>query len=183
MSFFKKVSLLLKKLSQREKVFLLAGGTFTALLLIYLFLIEPNRERAVLLSRLIPQKEDEILKLRGLSEEYLALSDQIKEIEGRLPGQNQFSPLSYIEGIARQNQVRENIASIRSIPSVAQSPYQEIPMEVHMENIALVQIIPFLNAIENAPYFLRIKRLSMKTRVSEPQKMDVTFVVSSYEKM
>ncbi len=178
----KKIAPLLAKLSKRETVFLLAGGAFTVSLLVYLFLIEPIREQTVLSSRLIPQKEEEILKLRRLSEKYVALSARMKEIEGRLPGANQFSLLSYLEKIAKQNQVRENISSIRAIPPVTQAPYREIPMEVKMENISLLRIIPFLNTIENAPYFLRIKRLSIKTRVSEPQKLDVTFVVSSYEK-
>jgi len=36
--------------------------------------------------------------------------------------------------------------------------------------------------VENAPYPVRIKRLAMKTRFSDPTLMDVTFLVSSYER-
>ncbi len=183
MPFFEKLSLLINKLSEREKLFLLVGVPFTAVILVYFLLIEPVRERAALLSRLVPQKKAEIVTLNNLSEEYQTLSVQMKEIEGRLPGKDQFAPLSYLEEIAKQNQVRGNIASIRSIPPITQAPYREIPMEVKMENITLMQIIPFLNTIETSPYFLRIKRLNMKAHVSEPQKLDVTFVVSSYEKI
>ena len=56
-------------------------------------------------------------------------------------------------------------------------------MEVKMEDIPLSGIVPYLAALENAPYYIRIKRLNVKTRYADPEKLDVTFVVSSYEKL
>ena len=44
-------------------------------------------------------------------------------------------------------------------------------------------VLPFLTAIESAPYYLRVKRLAMKSRFSDSTYLDVTFVVSSYEKI
>jgi len=178
-----KMNLFLSKLSNREKVFLFVGGGFGALLLIFIFFINPIREREALLSRLIPQKEKEMEQFKRLSEEYFFLSNQMKEVEGRLPQKNQFSPLSYLEEIAKKNGVRENIAYIRSVPAILQKPYQEIPVEVKVENIPLFRIVSFIDAVENSPYFLRIKRLNIRTRLSDPKNLDITFVVSSYEKM
>jgi hypothetical protein len=183
MPFPQTIRSFLSKLTPREKVFLLAGIPLTVLILVYVLLIEPMQERASLNLRLIPKKESEIARLGSLSDEYQALSGEIEAIEGRLPGKGHFAPLSYLELIAKQNQVRENIVSIRSIPPAEQAPYFEVPMEVKMENMTLMRIVPFLNTIESSPYFLRIKRLNIKTRTSEPDKLDVTFVVSSYEKM
>jgi len=177
------MSLSLAKISTREKVFLVAGGLVSAFILLFVFLISPIRERSDNLSRLIPQKEKELEEFKRLEEEYFFLSGQMKQIEARLPQKNQFSPLSYLEEIAKKNDVRKNIAYIRSVPAIAQKPYQEIPVEVKVENIPLTRIVPLIDAIENAPYFLRIKRLNMRTRLSDPKNLDITFVVSSYEKM
>ncbi len=176
------MNLFLAKLSNREKIFLLAGGAIGTFILLFIFLINPIWERANLLSRLIPQKEKDLKQFGRLSEEYFFLSSQMKEVEARLPQKNQFSPLSYLEEIAKKNDVRGNITYIRSVPAIFQKPYQEIPVEVKVENIPLARMIPFIDAVEHSPYFLRIKRLDMRTRLSDPKKLDVTFVVSSYEK-
>ncbi|MBI3359054.1 MAG: type II secretion system protein M [Nitrospirae bacterium] len=173
----------LAKLSTREKIFLLAGGGICALIFLFIFLINPLWERTEQLSRLMPQKEKELEQFRRLAEEYFFLSGQMKEVEARLPQRNQFSPLSYLEEIAKKNEVRGNIAYIRSVPAIFQKPYQEVPVEVKLENIPLARTVPFIDAIEHAPYFLRIKRLNLRTRLSDPKNLDITFVVSSYEKM
>jgi hypothetical protein len=173
----------LARLSQREKRFLFVGSTLIALILFYLYLIDPIRQRTVQLDQLIPKQAVALKTLSGLSEEYRFLSTQIKAIEGRLPEKNQFSPLSYLEDIASRNDVRDRISYIRSMVPVPQAGYQEIPMEVKMEDISLSRIVPYLSTLENAPYFLRIKRLNIKTRYADPEKLDVIFVVSSYEKL
>ncbi len=183
MGTIKKIGFMLNALAPREKIFLFGGSLFTALLLVYFFLIDPMWERTRLLSRLIPQKEEELKRFKTLQEEYLFLSAEINNIEQRLPQKDQFSPLSYLEAVATKNQIRENIAYIRSMPPISERPYAELPVEVRLEDIALHQIIPFLSTIENAPYFLRVKRLNIKTRFADPKKLDVTFVVSSYEKL
>ena len=177
------IGLFLKKLSKREKLFLLGGSALIGFIAVYLYFIEPIRERVIKLNQLIPQKEQDLHTFNDLSKEYLFLSTQIKNIENRIPQKNQFSPLSYLENIAKQNRVREQIVYIRSMTPVSQVAYQEIPLEVKMEDIPLSRIVPYLAAIENAPYLLRVKRLSMKTRFEDAEKLDVTFIVSSYEKM
>lgn len=182
-ALLKGVDLFLSRLSPRER-WILGGGAAVALLLIgYVTLLGPAWERMTQLDRLIPQKEKEVGEFAHLREDYLAVSNGIREMERRLPMQNQFSPLSFLEENATKNQIRANIAYIRPLPPQIHEPYREIPVEVKVENVTLARIVPFLSAIENAPHTLRIKRLSMKTRFSDPAFMDVTFVVSSYEKI
>jgi len=172
-----------QKISHREKIFLLGGSSLVGLIVLYLYFIDPAQSKSILLSQLIPKKESEMQSFHALSNEYLLLANGMKSLENRLPQSNQFSLLSYIEKIAEQNQVRDKIVNIRSMTAVLQLPYQEIPMEVKMEAIPLARIISFLATIETAPYYLRIKRLNMKTRYDEPDQLDVTFVVSAYEKV
>lgn len=162
----------------------MGGGGLAALLLVgYVALLGPAWERMTQLDRLIPQKEKEVAEFASLRENYLAVSNGIREVERRLPLQNQFSPLSFLEENATRNQIRTNIAYIRPLAPQIHEPYREIPVEVKVENVSLARIVSFLSAIENAPHTLRIKRLTMKTRFSDPAFMDLTFVVSSYEKM
>lgn len=179
---------LLRKIDQflmgrtlREKG-ILGGGIFIAFFLVgYVAWFSPAVERMVLLNRLIPQKEKEIGAFEHLLDEYRAVLDGIQNIERRLPTEGRFSTLSFLEEIATQNKIRKNIATIRPLSPRLHESYREIPVEVKVENVTLVQIIPFLDAIEGGS--LHIKRLAMKTRFSDPAFLDVTFVVSSYEKI
>jgi hypothetical protein len=177
------MTLSLAKISIREKIFLFAGGAIVVSILLYLFVFDPIRERAILLSRLIPQKENELNAFSALQEEHSFLSAQMKQVEGRLPEKNRFSPLSYIEAIAKENDVRGNIAYIRSVAAIVREPYREIPVEVKVEDISLDRAVAFLDAIEHSVYFLRIKRLNIRTRASDSNQLDMTFAVSSYEKL
>ncbi len=172
----------LLRLSLREKWMLGGGGLVALVLILYFTQIDPTLARMAQLESLISRKEAALQEMQSLRGEYLSLSKKIQALELRLPAETTFSPLSFLEENAAKNGVRGNIAFIRPLTPQVQKPYREIPVEVKLENVSLAQIIPFLTAVENAPQRLRIKRLAMKTRFSDPDKMDVTFLVLSYEK-
>lgn len=171
------------RLSPRERWILGGGIGIGLVLIVYFVLVGPAWDRMVTLDRLIPQKEKEAREFDNLKGEYLGVAQAIQEIERRLPNSNQFSPLSFLEETATKNQIRANIAYIRPLAPQLRDPYREIPVEVKVENVTLARIVPFLSAVENAPYPVRIKRLALKTRFSDPSLMDITFLVSSYERI
>ncbi|MFQ5543330.1 MAG: type II secretion system protein GspM [Nitrospiria bacterium] len=181
-SLLNKINLFLMRLSSREQ-WALGGGSVVILLLIgYFMIIDPITERMEQLDDLIPRKEKSLRELLRLKDDYLSFSKEIKVVEGRLPASGVFSPLSFLEEKAAKNQIRKQIAFIRPLTPKNHLAYREIPVEVKVENVTLRQIIPFLTAVEKTPHWLRIKRLSIKTRFSNPDIMDVTFLVLSYEK-
>ncbi|MFQ5598335.1 MAG: type II secretion system protein GspM [Nitrospiria bacterium] len=173
----------LLRLSPREKWMLGGGGLLALILIGYFMLFDPAWERMRQLESLIPRKEKALRDLMQLKEEWSAVSKQLQAVENRLPLETTFSPLSFLEENAAKNGIRGNIAFIRPLSPQTHAPYREIPVEVKVEDVSLPQIISFLQAIETAPQRLRIKRLAMKTRFSDKDKMDVTFLVLSYEKI
>lgn len=182
--FLRRIDSFLIRLSTREK-WMLGGGSIIALfLIIFFFLVDPALQRMAQLDNLIPRKERDLSELLVLKQEFQGVSKEIDAIERRLPLQSSFSPLSFLEENAAKNKIKGNIAFIR--PLAAQehkSQYREVPVEVKVEKVTLSQIIPFLTALENSTNRLRIKRLSIKTRFANPDLMDVTFLVLSYEKV
>lgn len=164
---------------------MLGGGGLIALsLILYFMLADPALQRMTQLERLIPRKEGDLKTLVKLQQEYGEISSEIDAIEKRLPKESGFSPLSFLEENAAKNRIKNKIAFIRPLtPQEHQSRFREVPVEVKVEKVTLAQITPFLSALENGPHPLRIKRLSMKTRFSNPDLLDVTFLVLSYEKV
>jgi len=180
---FKGIDQFLMRLSGREKWMLGGGGLVAILLISYFMWIDPMLLRMDKLEKLIPRKQQALRELLILKEEYLEISQRIEGLEKGLPAESKFSSLSFLEENAAKNHIRDKIAFIRPLGPQVKKNYREIPVEIKIENVKLQQIIPFLTAIERAPQGLRIKRLAMKTRFSDPDKMDVTFLVLSYEKV
>ncbi len=180
---FKGIDSFLMRLSGREKWMLGGGGLLAIFLVVYFIWVDPMLMRMEKLEKLIPRKQQALQELLLLKEEYLEISQKIKGIEKGLPAESAFSSLSFLEENAASNRIRDKIAFIRPLSPQLKKPYREIPVEVKIEDVSLYQIIPFLSAIERAPQGLRIKRLAIKTRFSDPDKMDVTFLVLSYEKV
>ncbi len=180
---FKAVDQFLMRLSGREKWMLGGGGAIAILLMTYFMLVDPVLLRMDKLEKLIPRKQRALRELQILKKEYIEVAQKIEEIEKGLPAESAFSSLSFLEENAAKNRIRDKIAFIRPLSPQIKTPYREIPVEVKIENVKLAQIIPFLTAIETAPQGLRIKRLTMLTRFADPDKMDLTFLVLSYEKI
>jgi len=168
----------LSRLSTRER-WVLGGGTgIGTALLVYLLWLSPTWERMTTLKRLIPRKTEEIAAFEKEQTQYAMLAARIGSLEDRIKEGS--APFSFLEAHATEYHLRRHIVFIRPLAPKDHPPYREVAVEVKMDGVRLVQIVPFLSAVERFPY--RIKRLSMKTRFADPSLLDVHFVVSSYEK-
>jgi type II secretory pathway component PulM len=174
---------LFKRLSKREQLFTATGGILLFCLLGYFLMVNPMLERMKTTDRLILQKEEELNEMARLKKEYDQLQGRLKGIEVRLSQQpGNFSLLSYLEGTANSTQIRKNISSMRPQPSGTDNEhFRENSVEVRIENVSLFQVVEFLGAIERSPTYLRVKQVRLKTRYSDPNAMDATFLISSYE--
>ena len=173
---------LFKKLSRRERIFSTLGAFVLVLLFGYFWGVSPLLENLKTVDRLILQKERELEEMVKLKKEYDTLKGKLRGIEQKLNQQNkEFSLLSFLEGTANTVQIRKNIASMRPQPIATQEKnFQEDSVEVRVENVSLPQIVDFLTAIESSSIYLRVKQVRLKTRYSDPNFMDATFLVSSY---
>jgi type II secretory pathway component PulM len=171
-----------ERFSSRERVFVAIGVVLTAALLGYHFLVSPFMDRLDVLDRLILLKEKEIVEMNQLRQQYLAAQQKISAVEGRIIRNEGFSLLSFVEGIAVKNQVKDRIVFIRPQPSQVLGEYREVAVEMKLESVTLAQAVKFLETLQNTPQFLRVKRAQLKTRYNDPTLLDGTFVVASYEK-
>ncbi|HEX9757995.1 MAG TPA: type II secretion system protein GspM [Nitrospiria bacterium] len=175
---------LFKKLSHRERIFTVSGGITLVFLFVYFFGVSPLLEQMKTVDRLILQKEDELQKMAFLKKEFDELKGKLRGIEQKISQQKKdFSLLSFLEGTANTVEIRKNISSMRPQPIASEdNSFEEDSVEVRVENVKLSQIVEFLTAIESSPVYLRVKQVRLKTRYSDPNFMDATFLISSYQK-
>jgi len=172
-------------ISPRERVYLIVGAATLLGLLIYggYSVASSYFDRMNTLDRLIRQKQEARSTLNQIGVEYAQIKGQIGILDERIENdQGKFSLLSFLESLAGTAQVRSRIAYMRPQAAVQMDQYREISVEMKIENVTLDQAIRFLTSIEQAPHVLKIKNLHMRTRYANPQYLDVTFLVSTYEK-
>ena len=173
------------RITPRERIYIIIGGvTLTGLLLYGIYSAASSYlDRMKGLDRLIRQKEEALTTLEQFRREYVQIKSQVGSLDERITkDQGNFSLLSFLESLAGTTDVRSKIAYMRPQAAVPVDLYREVSVEMKIENVTLDQAVRFLSGIEQAPHVLKIKNLHFRTRYANPQYLDVTFLVSTYEK-
>lgn len=171
------------RLGKRERRVLQGGVGFLLVLGIWLFIFSPIIEKMAWYDQKSRQKEKDLVEMASLKEEYKKLKNRLDRFDLKIgEGRKDFSFPAYLESLATDNQLKNKMTSLRPQSSQSFENIKVYDIEVKLENLTLNQAVTFLNKIETAPSFLYIKQLHMKTRYGEPRNLDVSFVVSHYEK-
>jgi len=88
---------------------------------------------------------------------------------------------STLESLATAAGVR--VDSMEPQASPAHETYRETKVEVGLKGVALSEMVNYLQRIESAPQVLSIKTLRVRSRSDESKTLDVTFTVSSFERI
>jgi len=170
------------KLAFREKVILGVGALLGGMLLAYTLVIRPYMGKMRVLDRRIAQKTAELQEISVLGQEYLEIKRRMEELKERGGESGKSFPLfSHLESLAAKTRIRGNIASMKPQSTPIGEHYKESSVAVKLESITTKQLVDYLIHIENSNAFLRIKRLHLQKRHDNPQYLDATFLVSTYE--
>ncbi len=172
-------------ITSRERLYLIIGGISLVGLLFYGVYSSGASylDRMKGLDRLIRQKQEALTTLDQIRREYVRIKNKTDSLDERIrKDQGNFSLLSFLESLAGTADVRPRIAYMRPQTTAMVDQYRETSVEMKIENVTLDQAVRFLSAIEEAPHVLKIKNLHFRTRYANPQFLDVTFLVSTYEK-
>ncbi len=170
------------KLSRRERNVLIGAAAFLLVLGLYL-LVDSSVQRYHLLEKKIVTKKAEIRQISRLRAEYLEAHRQLANIKKQLDrGKKGFSILSFIEDLAKKENMRENIGSVKPKKMPLNDAYEEHLVEIHMENVSLPDLVDFIYRIEHSGHLLKVKRLRIKTRYDNRDLLNVTLQVTTYVK-
>ena len=75
------------------------------------------------------------------------------------------------------------IESIEPQSSPSNEQYREKKVEVDLKGVSLPQTVSYLERIETDAQVLSIKALRIRIRPEKPDLLDVTFTVSSFERI
>lgn len=172
-----------QRLAPRERMILTAGGLAAGAMFIWALGIDPAFTAARETALAAQRKEQAASELATVLAEYRRQSDRIGAAAAQGTATGDFSLLSFLEGLSAQAKVKENIDYMRPSTEDVTAGIREHAVEIKVSQIRLEAMVSLLSAVERSPHALRIKRLNVKRRFSDPDLLDVTFVVARYEEV
>lgn len=169
------------RLSTRERGIIAAAAAFLVGVAAWLGVWEPLNEHMNLLDRKLEAKRAEHREIQTLAERFGHLKERIGRIEADLHRTRDFSILSYLEGLATRERVKDRIVQMKPKGGETTRFYRESAVEIKMERVRLNELGSYLFQVENSPELLRIKQLQIRPRFDDPDQLDVKFQVSAYE--
>ncbi|MBW2090990.1 MAG: type II secretion system protein M [Deltaproteobacteria bacterium] len=168
------------KLNQREILIVSAGLVVIFFAGIYLFLLAPLTERRDQLKVVTNRLEKNLVEMKVLAAEYQALANRQAQLRNRVQTRGKdFAPFSYLETLARQAGLGENIESMTPMASAGDEGTPMAEFNVKLSGIGLKELVRFLYRIENSDKVLFINNLRIRPRYLTPTQLDVTLRVAT----
>ncbi len=168
-------------LARREKMLVSVAGGATALVLLFVLGVQPllnARSAAAERADAAAQQYEAVKQVKGRFDE---VSGRLTSVEQRIATGPQGNLRATLESLASRSAVKLDSIEPRTAPSAP--PYRETKLQVTLANASLPQVVRFLHEIENAPQVMSVKSLRVRMRPDQPGMLEVTFTVSSFERV
>ena len=173
---------LLRRLSERERVLVIAAALFISGSILYGFIVDPLLASQRRYEDLARREREDLARFRMLAMDYRKMDSSMKSLENRVSaGTSGTSLLAAMEAEARKLGLGNRIASMKPTSSDLDSGMVETSVEMRIEKVNLGEVVELLGAIEGGTLTARTGRLRMKTRFDDPQLLDVTLLVTALE--
>jgi general secretion pathway protein M len=169
----------LQALTPRERILLGGVGMLAALSLLYFGLLGPVLSARRDAQGRVASAEQELEAVRRLRAEYGNASAALTGVEQRIQQGPSSNLLTTLETLARNSSVK--IESMEPQAAASSDRYRETKVQLVLKGVTLSQTVSYLQQLETAPQPLSIKSLRLRTRTDNPELLDVTFTVSSFE--
>lgn len=161
------------RLTPREKLLAVASAIFILAWVLFTFAVKPAMARVETLSRVIPQKQDELQRLRAKSMEYILLRDSLYNLRTKVASQDQkFELLSSLESLIRQKELEKRVISIKQQELPVDENYYVSIVQIRLENLTLEQFINLLQNVESFQVLAKIKSLQVKKNPTSANLLD-----------
>ena len=165
------------RLSRREKLLALGAGSALVLLVGVLVVTSVRGAIADRESR-IEYKTQGLEKVVALSSGFRERQAEEKRLEAKLKQSKSVSLFSFMEDVAKTQGVTIDNMTPRQ-PST-QGGITEQTVDVRLEAIPLTKLAGLINGIQRSPQMVKVKRLRVRRKFNDDEKVDATMTVATY---
>ena len=166
-------------LAPRERLLVGSAAGLVAIALLYVGVLNPLLGAIARTGDRREAADQELHVMTRLRREYDGLQGRLADVERRIQTSPRGNLRSTLENLARQASV-----AVESMEPQASPPgdrYRESKVEVALEQVTLIQTVNYLHQIESSDQVLSVKSLRVRKRPDNPELLDVSFTVSSFE--
>jgi hypothetical protein len=161
------------RLTRREKLLAVALAVFAGGWGLYALAVKPALERTKTLRRVISEKQDELEKLRAVSNEYIFLRDSLNDLRTKVASQERgFELLPFLETIIQEHGLTKKVGTMKQRVLQLGTNHSDTVVEVRLENLTLKQLIDFLRKVESSKVLARTKSLYIKKNLTNAEMLD-----------
>jgi len=161
------------RLTRREKVLAAALAVVAVAWSFFALVVKPARGRIETLRRVIPQKQEELRKLRAAAEEYIYLRDSLRDLRAKVASQGEtFELLPFVESLIRQCALEKNAGTIKPQILPLGPEYSQTIVQIDIEGLTLDRLVEFLRKVESADAPAGIRSLNIKKSRTNKDLLD-----------
>jgi general secretion pathway protein M len=168
-----------ENLAPRERILVSGVGALLLLTLAWLGLVQPLLDANDAMQQRVVSAEQELELMQRLRRDYDEVRHRLAAVESRIQEGERGNLRTALETFATEASLK--IDSMEPQASPANDRYRETKVEVGLKQVTLPQTVRYLHAIESSEQVLSVKALRIRTRSDQPELLDVTFTVSSFE--
>jgi type II secretory pathway component PulM len=168
-------------LARREKLLVASAVGATALALLFAVVVQPLIGARSAAKDRAEAAQQQYEAVRSVKTRFDEMSGRLSAVEQKIATGPQGNLLATLQDLASRSAVKLDSIEPRTAPGAP--PYRETKLQVTLENTSLPQVVRFLYEIENAPQVMSVKSLRLRMRPDQPGMLEVTFTVSSFERV
>jgi len=178
---WRRVTAAFGNLSQRERLLVSSACVFTGMAVIYFALVVPVLAVGGRAADRLDAAETAYEVMTRLRADYDDVQQRLRGVEGRILRGSRGNLRTTLETLAQKSLVVVESMEPQTAPN--NDRYRETKVEVGLKGVTLPQTVAYLHQIESADQLLAVKSLRIRTRADKPELLDVTFTVSSFERI
>jgi type II secretory pathway component PulM len=159
-------------MSERDRQVLIIGGAIAGLILLYLLVFRP-------LGNAVHDLDTRVIDRQTALNNVRRSADELRMLRATLPkGAENVNLLSYLEGLARQAELKSNIEYMKPGSGVQRGAVKRQSVELKLVRVNHKQLTKLLLQVERGGRFpLKIDEIHIKKRFDAPDLLDVTIEV------
>jgi type II secretory pathway component PulM len=179
--FWSRLAAAFGNLSQRERLLVSSACILAGVAVVYFALVVPVLAIGDRAADRLDAAETELEVMTRLRADYEDVQQRLRGVEARIDRSARASLRTTLEDLAQKSLV--TVESMEPQAAPTNDRYRETKVEVGLKGVTLPQTVAYLHQIESADQLLTVKSLRIRTRADKPELLDVTFTVSSFERL
>ena len=166
-------------LESRERLLVSIVAVLAIAAMLYVLVVGPILRASQRGEDRLATADQQLAVMQRLRRDYDDVKGRLADVEQRIQRGARSELRTTLESLAQQASVK--VESMEPQASPAHPKYRETKVEVGLKNVTLAQTVHYLHQLDIAPQALSVKSLRIRTRAEQPDLLDVSFTVSSFE--